>query len=138
SIVRQAMGFNAERGDSVSVINSQFNDAEETLPVWKDPEMQALAVLVLKYLLLAIALLFVWKKVLKPILDSVLTPRVEPPAAVDKDAEALAEERAQAEKRASEINRYEDNLRAARRMAEKHPRAVGMVMRRWMEKNGDR
>src|SRR5690606_35496894 len=96
SIVRQAMGFNAERGDSVSVINSQFNDAEETLPVWKDPEMQALAVLVLKYLLLAIALLFVWKKVLKPILDSVLTPRVEPPAAVDKDAEALAEERAQA------------------------------------------
>ncbi|MFC3338470.1 flagellar basal-body MS-ring/collar protein FliF [Paracandidimonas soli] len=138
SIVRQAMGFNADRGDTVSVVNSQFNDTPDTLPVWKDPEMHALAILALKYLLIAIALLFAWRKIAKPILDSLLTPRVAPPAAVDRNADALLEEKAQAERRASEISRYEDNLNTARQMAEKDPRAVAMVMRTWMEKNGNR
>jgi flagellar M-ring protein FliF len=54
------------------------------------------------------------------------------------EIEANREQLAAAERRASEISRYEDNLNTARTMAEKDPRAVAMVLRSWMEKNGSR
>src|SRR5574343_1553220 len=54
-LVREAMGFSKERGDTLSVANSPFAVSERTeagLPVWKDPEIQAHAGDLLKYLLL--------------------------------------------------------------------------------------
>lgn len=135
SLVRDAMGYSTERGDTVSVINSPFNEnATVALPVWKDPEYHALALKGLEYLLIAIALFVVWRKIGKPAIDSLTAKREQVVLAGAAGAQPDGED--DVLKRASEITRYEDHLKAARELAEKDPRAVAMVLRSWMEKNG--
>ncbi len=46
-LVKEAMGFSRERGDSLNVVNSAFTDMERELipelPLWQQPEMIELA-----------------------------------------------------------------------------------------------
>lgn len=137
-LVKQAMGYSAERGDTLSVINSPFRiPVEEIVPVWENPVYLGYAGELGKYLLMALAALFVWRKIIKPLVPSA-TPvallKTEESPEVKFDREQVAA----AEKRASELSRYEDNLETARKMAEKDPRAVAMVLRSWMDKDGNR
>ncbi len=137
-LVKQAMGYSAERGDTLSVINSPFTSTvADTLPVWKNPLYLEYAAQLGKYLLIALGLLFVWRKIIKPLVEGLIPVPQEPApesAKVQFDREKIAE----AERRASELSRHEDNLTTARTMAEKDPRAVAMVLRSWMEKDGNR
>ncbi len=44
ALVREAIGFNKDRGDTVNVVNQAFNKTEEkALPIWQDPDMLDLA-----------------------------------------------------------------------------------------------
>ncbi len=46
ALVRETIGFNKERGDSVNLMNAPFaveKQDEQLLPLWRQPEMQALA-----------------------------------------------------------------------------------------------
>jgi flagellar M-ring protein FliF len=47
SLVREAIGFNKERGDALNVVNAPFTVEDlpvpEPLPIWKDPDMLGLA-----------------------------------------------------------------------------------------------
>ncbi|HWK59892.1 MAG TPA: flagellar basal-body MS-ring/collar protein FliF [Eoetvoesiella sp.] len=139
-LVKDAMGYSAERGDTVTVVNSPFSDnSAVNPPVWKDPEYQAIAMQLAQYLFIIIALYIVWIKIVKPLMRSVSQASAAKLAATAglRDAEAAAAAAAAAAaKRASEISRYEDNLSVARDLAEKDPRAVAMVLRSWMEKHG--
>ncbi|MBV6273189.1 flagellar M-ring protein FliF [Alcaligenaceae bacterium CGII-47] len=136
-LVRQAMAYSADRGDTLSVVNSAFTDSnlEGNLPIWKDPEYQAYAMLLGKYLLILVALFFVWRSIVRPVIQGFANVQLER-AKQDTHKQVLTEQRRQDELRASEISRYEDNLNTARNMATKDPRAVAMVLRSWMEKNG--
>lgn len=135
-LVKQAMAYSADRGDSLSVVNSVFTDSQGgNVPIWKDPEYQGYAMLLGKYLLILIGLFFVWRSIVKPVIHGFANAQVER-AKQDTHKQALSEQRRQEELRASEISRYEDNLNTARNMAQKDPRAVAMVLRSWMEKNG--
>lgn len=140
SLVKDAMGYSAERGDTLSIINSPFNDnSAASLPVWKDPEYQALAMQLAQYLFIIIGLFFVWKKIVKPLVNNISqagAAKLAASAELKSEQAAAAAAAAIAAKRASEISRYEDNLNVARNLAEKDPRAVAMVLRSWMEKNG--
>jgi len=130
NLVRQAMGFDAQRGDTLSVVNSPFNDVESTPPVWKDPEMQDLALTLMKYLLIALALWMLWRKIGKPMVASIPVLRGVP-------AETAEEAQAQSETLAvSAQAQFEDSLERARQLTQKDPAAVAMVMRSWMEKHG--
>lgn len=141
-LVKQAMGYSLERGDTLSVINSPFS--EETLtapPVWKNPEYLAYAMQLGQYLLIALALLFVWRSILKPLIQGAVVSKTDnaaQTAAETAQMEINREQAAAAQRRASEMTRYEENLNTARTMAQKDPRAVAMVLRSWMEKNGKR
>lgn len=42
NLVREAMGYSESRGDSLNVVNSQFNDTPPTVPMWRDPELIAM------------------------------------------------------------------------------------------------
>ena len=131
SLVRDAMGYSAERGDTISLINSPFSESMlPKPPVWKDPEYHALALKGLEYLLIAIGLFIFWRKIGKPAIES-LSKKTE--ETIDSVASAPTEETEMLQ-RASEITLYEDRLKLAREMAEKDPRAVAMVIRSWMEK----
>lgn len=131
SLVRDAMGYSAERGDTVSIINSPFSESMiPPPPVWKNPEYHALALKGLEYLLIAIALFIFWRKIGKPAVESLSRKTEETLETVVSTTEGEDE----ILQRASDITKYEDRLKLAREMAEKDPRAVAMVIRSWMEK----
>ncbi len=138
-LVKDAMGYSETRGDSVSVVNSLFStsDAAAAVPLWKDPSNQEMALEFGRYLLYLLIALFVWFKLIKPALRY-LAQQAQPPVQPAVTPDANAAMAAEAQRRAAEMSRYEDNLTVARTLAEKDPRAVAMVMRSWMEKNGNK
>ncbi len=139
-IVRDAMGYSQERGDTVTVINSPFSENQQPeIPVWKNPHYHDLALEALEYLLIALAVFIVWRKVLRPLIQSLGQARVATePAEPDSSAASALRRSTEADemRRTSDISRYEENLKSARELAEKDPRAVAMVLRAWMDKNG--
>lgn len=138
-LVRQAMGYDAQRGDTLSVVNSLFSEGQtHSVPVWKDPVYIEYAMQLGRYLLFALLAWLVWRNVLKPIVNSQIKAAASQSPALPPEVQEEADRAADARRRASEMNRYEDNLTAARTMAEQDPRAVAMVVRSWMEKDGNR
>lgn len=150
NLVKEAMGFSAERGDSLNVVNSAFvSDAAEAvaLPLWKQAENIDLAKTGGRYLLLAILALFAWFSVLRPLLNKHLNPPV-PPAAEHEEvmptpgAQEPAPSQAQtaasrhAEARERREQRNADNIQYAQTTSVKTPQVVAMLIKQWMaEKN---
>lgn len=143
-LVREAMGYSQERGDSLSVVNSQFNDIEEqvvTVPVWENPEILSKALDIGRWLLLVIIAWILWRKLVKPQIEKRREAEVAAQKTVlksklkvsdDVDEAELDEEarRKQARQRVS----AELQSQRIREMAEKDPRVVAMVIRQWMSK----
>ncbi|CAB3652069.1 MULTISPECIES: flagellar basal-body MS-ring/collar protein FliF [Achromobacter] len=132
NLVREAMGYSETRGDSLNLVNSQFNDGPPPVPMWRDPEMIALFKTILAWLVGLVIALWLYRKVRRSVTEY-LYPVVDPEVAEAERVEAARE--AQDAARAKETNRYEDNLERARTMANKDPRAVAMVLRTWMSKD---
>ena len=131
-LVREAMGYSEARGDSLNVVNSQFNDAEPAVPLWRDSELISLTKTVLGWLLAIVVVLWLYRRIKPAVMDHFYPP-VDPE--LEEQERREAERDAQANARAREIDRYEDNLQRARDMATKDPRAVAMVLRTWMSKD---
>lgn len=76
SLVQQAIGFDAQRGDAVTVVNSPFarqpEAAVEPLPLWENPRARDL----LRTLLGGLAVLAVVLFVLRPAFRALTTPKV--------------------------------------------------------------
>ena len=81
ALVKDAVGFDAKRGDSVNVVNSQFSGtqpvAKDDLPLWKQPEMIQYAIQAAKYLALAIGFLILVFAVIRPAIRS-MNKKAEP------------------------------------------------------------
>ncbi|WP_322998377.1 flagellar basal-body MS-ring/collar protein FliF [Castellaniella sp.] len=132
ALVKQAMGYSMDRGDTLSVVNSEFTNQEPTFKPWENPAYQSLALQIGKVLLILVVLFFLWRSVVRPIVQGFANAQVE---RVKNEAhlETMREQRRQDELRASEMNRYEENLDTARELAQRDPRAVAMVLRSWMD-----
>lgn len=77
-LVREAMGYNKERGDTISVANAPFTAADKSeaeLPVWKDPENISYIKDLLKYLLIAGIVAFLYLKVIQPSVKTMFSPQ---------------------------------------------------------------
>lgn len=76
SLVQQAIGFDAQRGDAVTVVNSPFarqpEVAMEPVPLWENPKIRDL----LRTLLGGLAVLAVVWFVLRPAFRALTTPKV--------------------------------------------------------------
>ena len=137
TLVMQAVGYSAERGDTISVVNSRFTEPVDTsLPFWKNSVYAETAVTLLKYLLFAVLFFVFWRVVINPIIQGLIQARSQAQVMREEVEENLELQKA-AKERAAEINRYEDNVSTARIMAEKDPRAVAMVLRAWMNKDSE-
>ena len=82
NLVREAMGYNEKRGDSLTVTNNLFTHTGEIVldvPLWKDPDVIMLAKDIGKQLLIAAVVLFFLLKILKPFLKSLTPPAALPP-----------------------------------------------------------
>src|SRR6185369_9683864 len=80
-LVREAMGFNKDRGDTLSIANSPFTVSEKIeseIALWKDPENLAFLKDLLKYALLAAIVAVLYLKVIQPSLKQMFPPPAEP------------------------------------------------------------
>ncbi len=129
-LVKEAMGFNKERGDSLNVVNSAFvsnaPEAMPELPLWKDPDNIALAKEAGRYLLIAVGIAFLYFRQLKPLLKRLREPAplaasgpLEPVLSVDGELLPPA---------ASKTN----DLELARKSAKDDPRMVANVVKNWV------
>ncbi|MEO8408740.1 MAG: flagellar M-ring protein FliF C-terminal domain-containing protein, partial [Oxalobacteraceae bacterium] len=137
NLVKEAMGYSAERGDSLNVVNSRFASAasenEPELPWWRQPQNIELAKVVGKYSLLALLALYVWFAVARPLLRKHLQPAllVLEPAEGSKAAETN-NPAIQAEMKQRETDRHQENIAYAQQTAEQDPKLVAMVIKNWM------
>jgi flagellar M-ring protein FliF len=144
NLVREAMGYSADRGDTLNVVNGRFAvDADaDAIVWWKDPHFIDLIKTVGGWVLLVIGVLWLWLAILRPLIRG-RPPTVEEAARAAASAQAAAESSlseeemaAKREARERDRNRYESNLETARELANKDPRAVAWIIRSWIEKDG--
>lgn len=135
ALVREAMGFNQQRGDSLNVVNSVFSTVDlgtpEALPAWKQPEMVALGKQIGQAMLFLMLTLIVVFGVVRPALKAIATvPRpVPPPPAPEAMAAAGAAPGALPQLEVSAPNPALENLR---NIAKNDPATVANVVKAWV------
>ncbi len=148
-LVKEAMGFNKERGDSLNVVNSPFASPEKELipelPLWKQPENIQLAKELGKYLLAGIILLYLYLHFLKPMLRKFSGKPETPVALSSPDEEDEDEDGAIVEISSTDTEialaedikllDYQKNLGIAKKMATEDPKVVANVVKKWVNGN---
>ncbi|HUX24071.1 MAG TPA: flagellar basal-body MS-ring/collar protein FliF [Burkholderiales bacterium] len=126
ALVKEVMGYNQARGDSLNVTNSAFSmpDVEPVpvVPLWKQPETIATAKDVGRNLLIAGLVLFLVLGVLRPLLTKLSEVRLPVPALPDADAEVSVQR----------ATGYANDLEAAKQLARSEPKLVANVVRDWV------
>lgn len=141
ALVRETIGFNKDRGDSVNLMNTPFQlDATSTedLPLWKQPQVLALAqsfawpvglMLFAALLLLGLA---------RPALKAMAPQPPEPPVTTEQfdalEADAL-DRPALPAPGPGEPTTEQQRLEDARALARDNPIAVANIMKNWV--NGE-
>lgn len=138
-LVKDAVGFNAERGDSVNVVNSPFReeavppppDELEKIPLWEQPFVRDIAKLVAGMIVLLVLVLSVLRPLVRALLNHtgvlapkpVLEPEVVPAGAAHVVNGAL---------QTSPPLAYEQQLAQARTLVSQDPKRVAQVVRTWV------
>lgn len=152
-LAKQAMGFNQERGDSLSVVNSSFMpelaEVFPEVPLWKDPENIDMAKEWLKNGLVLLVLFMLYRRFLRPLLRK-LSPEDEKKGELakldeeDQDAivslsageGGIAGASTEADEARSPAERsYKKNLEAARQLAKENPKVVASIVTNWVNGN---
>ena len=138
ALVQQGIGFNAERGDVVKIVNAPFRVetppvAEET-PVWKQDWLLDLLRSALAPLALALVALVIVFKLIKPALSTMLAPPPAPEPGTQL-SEVVGDPSAPEEKialPALAAPLHGSRVEAARAMAKQNPAAVANIVRGWV------
>ncbi|WP_442122365.1 flagellar basal-body MS-ring/collar protein FliF [Massilia sp. 2TAF26] len=146
-LVKQAMGYNQARGDTLNVANAPFDGVDKPADVtpdwWKDPNNLPMAKDVAKWVFIALVLLFLWYRILRPIMKPVMKKfdqavemppepepeEPEPEPEPDHDEIARITREAEAQK---QVIVYKSNLEMAKTLAQNDPRIVANVIKEWL------
>lgn len=135
NLVRDAVGFDQARGDSLNVQVAAFTESKEIveeLPLWERPDIIELGKELLKYALIAAVMLFVIFRVIKPALDTLLTLKSSTGGfTAAQESEAIPEATY-----APSNPSYEQSLQTARQIAQQEPMIVASVIKEWVGGNG--
>lgn len=135
-LVKEAMGFNRDRGDSLNVVNSPFTDVErETvpdLPIWKQPEMIELAKQVAKTVLIGALIVYLVLGVLRPMFKRMNQPADPSPPALAENKEDEVLQPTPIQKQTPQLSHHDQNLALARQLAKDDPRIVAGVVKHWV------
>ena len=134
ALVREAMGFNKERGDSLNIVNTAFSEPEKLAaadtPFYKQPDNIQLAKDTGRYLLFALLIGYLYFGVLKPMLNKAIesVPAPPPPPALPgaEEAPLLAGPQGAG---------HGDALETARKIAREDPKIVANVVKSWVTKD---
>lgn len=141
-LAKQAVGFDANRGDTITVAAAPLAAQEAEVvaepPLWKDPAALGMVKEMGQYLILALVAFFLWRKLIKPLLDMAHVT-VERAEAEEKAATAAVEEgeampHGQA---ATPVKTFEERLKEARELAQKEPKLVAELVKEWMGANAN-
>ncbi|MES2259174.1 MAG: flagellar basal-body MS-ring/collar protein FliF [Pseudomonadota bacterium] len=152
SLAKEAMGYNQERGDSLSVANTPFDGVDKpfeaplVLEWWRDPANLPLAKELAKFLITALILLYILLRIVRPMMrpvfkkiDEINQPEPEPeePEVIipegPTEEELLEAELAKMEENTART--YRDNLALAKKLAAEDPRIVANVIKAWIGSN---
>jgi flagellar M-ring protein FliF len=138
NLVKEAMGFNEARGDTVKVVNTPFATTEveviPELPLWKQPSNISLAMTIGKYLLMALALLVLYLRMLKPMLKKLTeAPALPPPGPANLEPQFSPDGQMMALPNGQ--RNYQDNLARAQKLASEDPRVVANIVKTWVASN---
>ena len=144
SLVREAIGFSQERGDTVNVVNVPFNVEERIvepeLPLWKQPENISLAKEFGKGLALMIGLLVLVFGLIRPAVRNLAMRQAPIPPLDAATPEALAAPDAIYTPSLPELSASATNsaaqLAEVRLLAKQQPATVANVVRAWVNKDG--
>ncbi|MDH0342699.1 flagellar basal-body MS-ring/collar protein FliF [Chromobacterium haemolyticum] len=157
NLVKEAMGFNTQRGDTLNVVNAAFADAEvpATLQEKVTDYVTSNGSSLLKYGLLTIAVLYLLFGVVRPIMRDL----VKPPAPAKGSEEEAAAQAAAAggrllgvageegeegaaghagaaagggDPREAQMRQYTTNLEAVREMVKSDPRMAAQIIKEWI------
>ncbi len=124
-LVKEAMGYNKDRGDTLNVQNSPFaagepQDVPET-PAWKNPTIIGWVLEGLKYLVFAGLAGYLLLGVALPFLRKLMARAAQIPAMQEEVAHA-----------APGAVGYDQKVQAARDLARQEPKAVATVIKDWV------
>jgi flagellar M-ring protein FliF len=139
ALVKETVGFDEKRGDSLNLLNSAFNNEQVTIPetpIWKQPDTIATAKDIFKFLLISGGIAFLLFGVIKPAFKTIVEQ-----SAAQEEAWAMPHQAAHhagnatgqyAAQQAS--TSYEDNLQLAKQLAKDDPKIVATVVKEWVNK----
>jgi len=147
-LVKDAMGFDAARGDTVNVETSAFNtipDPDADLPWWRTKDMIAMYKQIATYAGIGAVALFLYFAMVRPAMRRAFPPPPEPVAALPSPDEPVldglpsaaalaAEEEVEGSLVSLESDKakYERNLEYARSIARQDPKIVATVVKSWV------
>ncbi|WP_323119555.1 flagellar basal-body MS-ring/collar protein FliF [Burkholderia alba] len=148
-LVKDAMGYDEKRGDSVNVVNSAFTTSADPLaglPWWRQPDMIELGKDIAKWLGVAAAAAALYFMFVRPAMRRAF-PAAEPaaPALPAPEDQVMLDGLPAPDKRSleeepdpallafeNEKGRYERNLDYARTIARQDPKIVATVVKNWV------
>lgn len=137
-LVKDAVGYDESRGDSVNVVNASFKGVAapekiqpESIPLWEQPLVRDIAKL-LAGLAVLLALVLA---VLRPLVRGLLTPP-RPPYAPPALPDGTGTGRVTAMAAGEPVVDYETQMAQARSLVSQDPARVAQVVKTWIGKDG--
>ena len=143
-LVREAMGFSTERGDTLNVVNTPFNEASDDsaeLPLWKQQAFFDQLIDAGRWLLVLIVAWLLWRKMVRPMLRKQQAEKDAVAAAVLAASQPqpegskpvkLSNDELEKRKRSQQRVSVEVQTQRVQELADKDPRIVALVIRQWM------
>ena len=142
-LTREAMGFSQQRGDTLNVVNSQFNATDESageLPFWQQQTFIDQLMTAGRWLLVLIVAWILWRKAVRPqlvrreeerkaLLENAQTRQMPEEEAVEV---RLSKDEQTQQRRANQRLSAEVMSQRIREMSDNDPRVVALVIRQWM------
>ncbi len=139
NLVKEAMGYSQERGDTINIENTPFATTEQEaipeVPLWKQPGTINTALQAGKYLLMGIALLVLYLRMLKPMLKKITEPRALPAPGQGHRQDAQLSAEGELMPMGSGQRNYQNNLDRAQKLASEDPRVVANIVKTWVSSN---
>lgn len=143
-LVREAMGFSQERGDTLNVVNTPFNqttDDSGDLPFWKQQAFFDQLLNAGRWLLVLIVAWLLWRKMVRPMLRKQQADKEAAAAAAlaasmpqpeGSKPVKLSNDELEKRKRSQQRVSVEVQTQRVQELADKDPRIVALVIRQWM------
>ncbi len=147
-LVKEAIGFSTQRGDSVEVINSAFMlpAPPEPLPelaIWEEPWVWDMAKQVGGVILVLILIFFVLRPTMKKLTAPPVIQQISSAEGTGEGAQGGAGSAGSLDSpddtmRLPGPEKYENTLEAARQMVQDDPKRVAQVVRSWVAEDAGR